>query len=116
MSETGTIGGGNLPEILQQPRDESALACKVAVADPSQVRLAPRRGEIVLEPGTEGVDVVITTARICRHRDQARAAGLALAAAWASTANAFVLVTARSASVLRSIGLFAAFKPEMSCP
>ena len=55
LSETGTIGGGNLPEILQQPPDESALACKVAVAYPSQVRLAPRRGGIVLKPGTGGV-------------------------------------------------------------
>ena len=113
LPEPRPIGRWGLAERLEQAGHESALARKVAIADPSQVRLAPGVGEIAIEPGPEGINFA---ARVGRHRNQARAAGLASAAALASTANAFGLVTARSASALRSIGLPAAFSPAMSWP
>ena len=111
LTEPRPIGRRRLAERLEKPRHEPALAGEVAVANAAHLRLAPRVREIAIESSPEGVNF---EAGIGRHRTQARAAGLAAAAALASTANAVGLVTARSASDLRSIGLPAAFRPAIS--
>ena len=137
----GRSSAGGLAECLEQAGDEPALAREVAVADGPEVRLGPSVPQFDLELPPEvlndrqwrigGHGLVrdsrgqaahaaqstllnhVNLLNLTNHR-QACAAGLASAAALASTANAFGLVTARSASCLRSIGLPAAFRPAMS--
>jgi hypothetical protein len=56
LAESWSIGRRCLTESFQQAGDETALACKIAVPDPAQVRLAPRAGQVIFEPGAEGIN------------------------------------------------------------